>query len=891
MNPPSTPPSVRRQFLGWHQPVLSEAIRELVKTYRNGTALDLSGVIVVVPGQRAGRRLLELLVFAADEQGLLLTLPEVTTEGRLPEMLYRPRQPFADELVQQLAWAQALREMPQERRCNVIPHAPRLDDDLRWLELADLLRRLHVELAADGRDFDAVRRSGFRLDGFAETERWTALAEVQERYLKILDKQGLWDIQTARLKAIELNEVRSDHDIFLLGTVDLNTTLRTMLERIADRVTAFVAAPESTANRFDSLGCLISDQWCDVEIPLDEAHLRHVDGPVEQADTVTGWLKEIESRFRTDEISIGVPDESIVPQLQRQLEQCGVKARWVEGTRIGATAPYRLLAAAVRFAGLRRYDDLAALVRHPDLDDWLQGTRSKRSTRKHDSSTSAASLPAQLDCYYNAHLPSRIRADLLRANDRDWPNLPWAVESIERWLQGMTANHSLREWGDLFCQVLGTVYSDRTLELDNVEDDFLHRTFRRILETCEELNAVPKAFDTLSLSAAEAFEIVLEPLAQETSPPAANPDAIEILGWLELPLDDAPALIVTSFNDGFVPQSAGADAFLPDGLRRELRLLHNERRYARDAYATCVLAHSRSELRVIVARRDSENNPLRPSRLLFACKDDILISRANRLFGGSSAPPSPRTSLLSTGKPIPATSSFTVPVPVPDSTPRNRISVSEFKSYLACPYRYYLRYVRRLKAIDDDARELDGGSFGTLMHKVLGDFGRESSIRHSDRSKTIVVWITSPARFTARINVARRSACNSNRHAGVCSRSPPNKSNLFAMAGASSMRKTTTKIASRSASPSMTFRLILSDASIASIYTNRHGPFASLTTRPPTDRCNPIGLTARTTNGLIYNSRCIAISGIWRRPVFQAITPSNWVISTFRKPSTIPAWR
>ena len=55
-------------------------------------------------------------------------------------------------------------------------------------------------------------------------------------------------------------------------------------------------------------------------------------------------------------------------------------------------------------------------------------------------------------------------------------------------------------------------------------------------------------------------------------PPDVADDAVELLGWLELPLDDTPAAIITSFNEGFVPTSLNSDLFLPNELRRRLGL-------------------------------------------------------------------------------------------------------------------------------------------------------------------------------------------------------------------------------------------------------------------------------------------------------------------------------
>ena len=618
-------PAIRREFLGWDRPALPEAARRLGQRYRQRGTLDLSAVIVVVPGQRAGRRLQELLAFLAEDDMLRLTPPIVVTEGLLPEMLYTPKLPFANDVAQDLAWAQALRDLSAEKRRHVVPHPPDVENTLGWLELAKVLRRLHVELAADSLDFAAVLTKGPKLQGFREAQRWDALVRVQRRYLELLDREKLWDIQTARLKAIEFREIKTDCDIVLLGTVDLNNSLRQMLDQIAGRVTAYIVAPENLADRFDPQGCLVAVAWCDAEIALRDEQLRQVDGPTEQADAVTAWLAELGGRYRNDEIAIGVPDEALVPQLQRQLKQSDVNARWVEGTRIGESAPYRLLAAAVEFAGRRRYDDFATLLRHPDVEEWLHvGLPNDGIVSAANGTAVATSPPAQLDRYYNTHLPNKITASRSLDNRRDWPDLAAALNRIDACVAEASGNHPLRKWSELFRKMLGEVYGNRTLQLDKPDDEVLHSIFRRLLEECERLDDLPERLDALALSAADAFEVALGPLADEALPPPADAEAVEILGWLELPLDDSRALVVTSFNEGFVPQSAGADAFLPDRLRRELGLLHNERRYARDAYAACVLCRwsGAAANRVWPARCQGRSAATEPTPLRVFRRDD-----------------------------------------------------------------------------------------------------------------------------------------------------------------------------------------------------------------------------------------------------------------------------
>src|SRR5438105_15951071 len=83
--------AIRREFLGWDKLALPEAARRIAQRYVDGPTLDLDNVVIVVPGQRAGRRLQELLAFHSEDEKLLFTPPRIVTVGCLPEILYTPK--------------------------------------------------------------------------------------------------------------------------------------------------------------------------------------------------------------------------------------------------------------------------------------------------------------------------------------------------------------------------------------------------------------------------------------------------------------------------------------------------------------------------------------------------------------------------------------------------------------------------------------------------------------------------------------------------------------------------------------------------------------------------------------------------------------------------------
>jgi RecB family exonuclease len=708
---------IRRTFLDWTRPALPAVVEYLRQHYARRDTWDLDQVVLVFPGARAGRRVLELLVEQAAGHQLQLRPPSVCTVGVLPELLYESKRPFANDLVQRLAWIKALQELGPEACRPHIHQLPDANDHDQWLELAALLERLHRELAADALDFGRVAERGRELGGPAEADRWQYLHRVQERYLAILDELELWDRQTARLFAIAQHECRTDREIVLVATSDMNLAMRRMLDQVGDRVTAIVHAPAEWAERFDAHGCVIPDAWQDVPIPLTAPQLRLVEGPAEQADAVLDVLASYAGRYRADEVVIGVPDEQLVPLLLRRLAHVGLAARWVVDKTLRETAPYRLLEALAGVLRRGRFADFAALLRHPDVSDWLaaQGF--------------ADPWLVELDAYYRRHLPTRFGH--WEGDVQEHARLREVAARLQAVVQPLDAPAAaLSDWAGPIVQLLRTFYGQRELLRDDPDE-------RRTVKALSELRAALELWQRLPppvapvLTASQAFEQLLRDVADAQLPAAQTPDQIELLGWLELPLDTAPALIITSFNDGCVPTSVNADLFLPDALRRQLELLDNRRRYARDAYALSVLCAAREDLTLVVARQSAEHDPLLPSRLLFATDRQTMAERARAFFGRETTAVPPR-SVRHTAAVPPQRAALAVPRPARLAQPLTTLSVTAFRSYLACPYRFYLRHALGLVPADDDAEELGPDMFGTLLHEVLREFGTSAARTETD---------------------------------------------------------------------------------------------------------------------------------------------------------------
>lgn len=720
---------MNRVFLGWKVGALAGAADYLCEKFVSDGLVDLTHHTVVLPNRRAGRRLREILIEVAEKRELAVFPPQVTTINSLPELLYERKLPFASALVQQLAWAEALKSTPRATLKKVIIQYPDTLADPRWLELGALLQRQHLELTEHRLDFKAVAEQGKELEGFGDFARWNALAKIQRDYLDLLHNLELWDRQTARNFAVDNNECSFDGQLVLLGAVDLSRTTKAMLAQIGDKVTSLVVNDANMSHYFDEFGCVDPDEWQSHNLNVEDHQILLADGPSNQADAVVYAMDGFDGQYAPEDFTIGVPDAALVPYVESKLKQFDVNVRWGPGRMLTASPPFQWLRLAAEYLNSFRYEPLAELMRHTDTQQYLRNKDYRSDPVK------------ELDRYFDKHLPDTLHAKRPHAG-----TLPKAIELICELLKPLAGRQSPKSkkqkptlkkpaaWGELIHEVLMQLYDRRQLNLDKEHD-------RATLKACEQINQSVERFADLpesltpDVAASTAILMLLSQVDEDELPPASGENVVEMVGWLDLPLDDAKVAIVTSMNDGVVPRSVSSDVFLPNTFRQALGLDDNARRYARDAYAVHVLLNSRMAVRFIVGRRAASNDPLRPSRLLMACDRKKLPERCLRLFQGASD-----------CKPIvmPVQSDamqFEVPKPpVEETCPIESLSVSDFARYLNCPYRFYLTKVQRLRTMDDRTNEINATTFGDLTHEVLELFG-QSELKDSSDPNEIRLYL------------------------------------------------------------------------------------------------------------------------------------------------------
>ncbi|MDQ2687647.1 MAG: hypothetical protein M3Y28_07260, partial [Armatimonadota bacterium] len=643
-----------RLFIGRQKPILPQTVAILQQRYAQDDAWDMSGVLVVLPGRQATRRLIRLLETAAAREGFTgVQLPETITPSELPERLYAPKLPLATPTQAHFAWMRAARSLPPGALHVLAPRAASSEGAMVWAGIAEEAARLRAEAAAERLTLADVARA------CGDDPRWQALARLERAYSVVLAEANLADRDDARKGVLDAGTVSCDKDVILVATMDLNGVERALLRLLPSSVCALVPAPPDEHAAFDDVGCLEVGFWHDKPIPIDDPRLHFVPGPADQVSLLGDLIADLDGVFARDEITVGVGDEAGAETLALSLAASGLPVFSPFGRSLGRVGPSALLGAVGAYLREPSARAFAVLLRHPDWEQWL------------NVGEDAEPLLNALDDFRADHLPESLpimsaRGPLAPNNGGTGekvsddglilsgspiiggggglpPTLSNALARTDALLEPLrTTDRTLSEWADAIAQLLRQVYGARVLANETAQT---RRAFEGLATILTGIQALPPILAP-SVSGPEALAHVLGRADGVRLPSDEVGDAgLEMMGWLELALDDAPVLLLTGFNEGCVPAGGGDDSLLPDSLRRKLGLADNRRRQARDGLLLRVMVESRPHVHLIVPRRGVDGTPRMPSRLLFACDGATAARRARRYADGDAAAP-PRRPLF-----------------------------------------------------------------------------------------------------------------------------------------------------------------------------------------------------------------------------------------------------
>jgi ATP-dependent helicase/nuclease subunit B len=658
----------------------SDTLSQQVAQHLSG--METAGTLLIAPTGGAARRIVQLL----EASGKKAPATAQPMQALLPE-----RDDMATPVERCLAWAEALRRLPQQHL-----------QTLFWKETPQTT----AELLKAGRNFnklcDQLTEAGLEpatlqlpdtLQGSFDEGRWAAITALHQIYIARLDRWSLRDPNGLRLEQIHTPDTRVSR-LVIAAVPDLPRAFERYAEQLEQggaNVDILIWNPTDAAlDDFDTWGRPHPELWNERLIDLSE-------GQIHVAATAQDEARSAVASAVKSQTCLVAADPNSNTLLASEISSHGRKPYLPEGEALIACQAAKL---ALGWEEFRQSQDLRSLRRLLELPAFCRAL----DTEDHLSQTDALiAIDHLLGKTIAATLEAAWLASLALANEAPSPHT--------------TIRPKIRRLLDTVRARLHTSALD-LLEIAFPESPRRSSAAERVIRIGRSLENSPALIEWRKDAGGDQLpvQIFAQAIRSERLQTPAHEDAITLNGWLEAPWLTDERLVLCGLIEGRLPQSLDGDPFLPDSIRPALGLSHNAQRLARDAYllASLAAAHPGEHLRLLYSKYNSEGDPNKPSRLLLRTPLEALPARVRHVTKASAserARPRRQTDWR-----------WQLPGELPTV---DKISPTQFEAYLACPFRFCLEKVMGYKSAPEASHEMDAAVFGNLIHKTLENFGLE----------------------------------------------------------------------------------------------------------------------------------------------------------------------
>lgn len=699
---------VSRHFTGWARPLVLSLAERLRGIREAGEELD--SCLVWIPSARAGRHLLAELFSARGEAREAFHPPHITTPASFVHSLEETLPQAANPLQQLHAWKEIILKASGLEAC--FPIGRSRDRTERAYALAEQLMAVRSHLIEDLHDFQSVAAGAPSVD----SDRWRILAELEKAYSGEMMRMELLDPAEGLLERL-----RDPLQPFGIGTVwvagILNVSRRQWrvleaMERAGLEIHVFHPFPEERRSDFDSMGRPLPGIWESEPIPDDLISGRLHRGA--DPRSLTGDILDLAARYSgaVDALVVGSPEPEDAAYLIHRSRSTRTPFYAPEGKGLAETEWGRLSRLLISLQQHMRIADLKSLLQHNRFRAWVRG---------------CGFVPDELVAILLQFESERLFSELKQVND----------PALQPGGRIMRMRQFLKCLGDLvggrpaetpdfasgFWQMLRTLALAGPLTGESREG--LDRV-RTVLESMRD------AFSGDSLRPEDSRLLFRHALDKERIYPEREGEERPVSGWLELPWERAPHLVILGMPDSRVPGPKLLDSFLTPGLCRKLDLYSPPEMAAFHAFRLRLLLESRREwgrVDLLLPERSLDDDPVRPSRFLFLSEPGNLMDRVSLLVGERSF----EEASLPKG--------FGSTVTLPDPGSLLRLPVTRFSAFLRSPFHFYLNCLAGWEAPEPLPRELDAASFGTLAHLVFERLNASDEGRELIREKEILEFL------------------------------------------------------------------------------------------------------------------------------------------------------
>ncbi len=687
--------------------VLLEAVTDLLTeiaaedpSLKSNGLIDFSKYLFVLPTQEASRIFREKIAELFAPQGGVLSLNTV-----LPEYFIYNQIPNKQSLSQEKTleiWYQVLDKMQNNFGENIFKNNiwDRQKNNTAWkLAVCKMFQHLRKDIALEQglncRDFydenknkpwDSEAERNFRFEEFLQYEE----KFIELKTDNFCDEADLilWNINQTQLTDKNIKK------IILLDCCELKKSVINCLNNLKDvEIELYLNVSKSELGLFDEFGHVKIDEIRKIKLNLDfETQIAEYDKPIDMAKKIYNFISD--SSTQSLPSCIGVLSSEIIPYLEYLLKNSAdnqIKIYSPHSAKL-STCPWTNLFLEILSLKTDIYnvsfEQTAKLIRNGLISNYLSCKIENFNYKK---------LLETLDNLQADHLLDSF-TNLEKFAEKDELVLKVLAE-IKSWNNILNKNDDtlIAAWSIL--TQIGEENDLSNLDIDKSE---------------QELNELKKLITEFAKLQNEELKLELLKFAlrdKELTFKGDNGEAINLAGFLELSWAADKNLLIAGMNEQNFNCSESNNLFIPEKVREALSFTSQKNRHATDIYRFYALTKAHN-LGIMIGRSNNAGDILKPARLLFYLDDDALINSCNLLFSG-------KLYENITDKSNNKNKEYFKYYPHIADLQKNTISVSSLRTYLDCPYKFYLQETYRNQEINDRNSELENNQTGTIIHEVL----------------------------------------------------------------------------------------------------------------------------------------------------------------------------
>lgn len=657
--------------------------------------VDLSAATLILPNLKLVQPLSQHML---EQAGRTLLLPRMQTFSSFVE-----------------PWVAGLNALPDSRRQLVLHALLRdkgwFDEALLWdvvaelIQLFDALTESAVSLPNDEAELLAKLEAAFELHDSASLAFEAKLVNT----LWLAEAHGQPSRTMARLLASRMAVASLQGPLVVMAEHGDHSLIKPMLDLAAERVPVLLIVPdrsqahEPRAHMLAAVwpsgeGVSLHDRMTDVTTDAAEQFLERVSFVACEsleslgqavADQVLAWL-----HAGKRDIALIAADRLAARRARALLERKGVLVLDETGWKMATTRVAAVVDAWLEVLASDAYHRAVVdLLRAPLVFADVPASQRGAASHQLEALIRECNLASGLDRLLAETGPEQLEAAalLLRLREAREVMAPhhtcgmaeW-LRRLEKSLQILGAGESLmtdmagRQWLEWLQIRMGELAGDDKGFSFNSWRTWFNRQMDAVLFRDESINS-PVIMTHLAATRLRPFEatIVIGADSEHLAPPSAP-------AWLS-----------------------------HAGVRRQLGLpgLELERQQLREDLAGMLLATGESVIAWQHMRRDEE---------LMPAADVAVLTAAMKLAAARDVVRTPAKPVVTASTeirpPLPACPS------VPEARVPVRLSASAMQTLLACPYRYFARYVLRLAETDELSEAMEKSDFGEQLHAILNAF-------------------------------------------------------------------------------------------------------------------------------------------------------------------------